>query len=332
MHNLLIPNGNIRAWGTQGGSGIGAGCATQKGSSRVETLTILNGTIIATGSFGAGIGAGQAWDGPVVSWVTDLTIAGGNIEASGLRLSAGIGTGSALNQGSSGITRLTLENGSITAFGSDGAGIGAGYSDGKPSSIVNLTILDGRITAQSLAYGAGIGAGLGDGAGISNISVIRLVKGDIIAIGADASGIGNGNGGGGVKSVVFAGILSAQVNGSGRNAAVGAGSILLSDASLYLETGSLPAFSSGLSSAGVNDITVLYRAIAKSPSESLNNYAGQVIQFGEVVLPTSSKWVLCFSSGATKKYIDFDASQYKGLLVSVPSKGIYTVTASFGSV
>jgi hypothetical protein len=109
-----------------------------------------------------------------------------------------------------------------------------------------------------------------------------------------------------VKAVVLAVTLSAQVNGSGRNAAVGAGSILLSDASLDLETGSLPAFSSGLISAGVTDITVLYRTIVKNLSESLNNYAGQVIQFREVVLPTPSRWVLCFSSGSAKKYIDFD--------------------------
>lgn len=140
-----------------GDSGAGIGGAYNGSSSTGGNITILSGTVEATGGFRAagigGYGTGTGKD-------EQIHISGGKVTATGGSDAAGIGGGS----GYSG----TGENGQIiidgtavvTATGnSDGAGIGGG-SSGSGTGTKGQIILAGsaKITA-SASNGAGIGAG-----------------------------------------------------------------------------------------------------------------------------------------------------------------------------
>ena len=102
------------------------------------------GELIATGSFGAGIG-GDQWKSS-----SDITIRGGSVTATS-SYGAGIGGGSNGGDGSD----ITIRGGSVTATSSYGAGIGGGSNWGDGSDI---TISGGSVTATSDS-GAGIGGG-----------------------------------------------------------------------------------------------------------------------------------------------------------------------------
>ena len=102
------------------------------------------GELIATGSFGAGIG-GDQWKSS-----SDITIRGGSVTATS-DSGAGIGGGSNGGDGSD----ITIRGGSVTATSSYGAGIGGGSNWGDGSDI---TISGGSVTATSDS-GAGIGGG-----------------------------------------------------------------------------------------------------------------------------------------------------------------------------
>jgi hypothetical protein len=249
------------------------------------------------------IGAGQAQDGKAVSLVKNLTITGGNITAIALAFSAGIGAGSALDKGESSVTNLVIAGGTITARGANGAGIGAGYSDTRPSSVTVLTILNGHITATSTGSGSGIGAGVSDGTGSSVVSSLRLVKGDITVAPASA-----------------------------KFRAINASSITLLNASVIVKAVSSPAFASSPSSTTPTDLTVLYKNATTSLSEPLTALSGNVIQIGNLVLPTAPKLTISISLGSTTKLIEVEPSNVKSLLTTVSSLGAYRLSASTNGV
>ena len=108
------------------------------------------GKLLAGGCHGAaaiGGGGGEFAD------TSNITIAGGEITASGGSYGAGIG-GGAYGAG----TNIRIEgNADVTAFGSSGAAIGAGYQSTRDSDI---TITD-HATVDAASYnGCGIGQGL----------------------------------------------------------------------------------------------------------------------------------------------------------------------------
>lgn len=96
--------------------------------------------------------------------VTTLTISGsGSLEAIGGGGAAGIGTGSAKNEGKTG-GNIIIKGGTITARGSDyGAGIGCGATDAESddasTTCGDITINGGTVTATGGIYAAGIGTG-----------------------------------------------------------------------------------------------------------------------------------------------------------------------------
>ena len=145
------------------------------------------GELIATGSFGAGIG-GDQWKSS-----SDITIRGGSVTATS-SYGAGIGGGRGQTNGN-----ITIRGGSVTATSDSGAGIGGGSNGGDGSDI---TIRGGSVTATS-SYGAGIGGGSNWGDG----SDITISGGSVTATSDSGAGIGGGS------------------KGAGRNIAISGGSV-----------------------------------------------------------------------------------------------------------
>ena len=113
--------------------------------------------------------------------VSNITIKGGTINATGGGSAAGIGGG-----GNGSASNITIEGGDITAKGGwSGAGIGAGGNYGAS----NITITGGKVTAIGGLYAAGIGGGIsGDG---SNITISGDAQ--VTAVGGESgAGIGGG--------------------------------------------------------------------------------------------------------------------------------------------
>jgi hypothetical protein len=158
-------------------------------------LMIAGGTISATVSIGAGIGAGDAAAAVVTlpsdvgffmsSWVDCLIIRNGVIAATGSN-GAGNGAGygalpSANESHLSSVGRIVILGGTILASGSNGSGIGGGAGN---STVGNLTITGGAIVGDSSFGGAGIGGGFGD-FDAAMVGLVRITSGTITAIGSD---------------------------------------------------------------------------------------------------------------------------------------------------
>ena len=134
---------------------------------------------------------------------TTLTILGsGSLEATGGGGAAGIGTGSAKNEGKTG-GNIIIKGGTITARGSDyGAGIGCGAtaadSDDASTQCGDITIKGGTVTATGGIYAAGIGTGsalISGGTARTICGNITITGGTVTAATAaelGATGIGTG--------------------------------------------------------------------------------------------------------------------------------------------
>ncbi len=138
-------NGELKATGGTKGAGIGGG-KDESGSN----ITIIRGTVKATGGSGsgAGIGGGYQKSG------SNITISGGNVTATGGKYGAGIGGG---HKGIG--SNIKISGGNVTAIGGvDGAGIGGGIL----GSGNNIKISGGKVIAKSTGqtyHGSAIGKG-----------------------------------------------------------------------------------------------------------------------------------------------------------------------------
>jgi hypothetical protein len=169
LDGITIEGGIVTALSESYGAGIGGGYEHRQGISTVTSLTILNGTVTATGTDGAGIGAGYGDHGS--SYVGALKIAGAHITAVGMNgagISAGYGKTAT---GRSIVSTLRIDSGVIFASATNAPGIGFGYSPDGVSDVQELTIVQGNITTRG---SSGIAAGqliLGSG---SNVRIIRI--------------------------------------------------------------------------------------------------------------------------------------------------------------
>ena len=163
-------------------AGIGGGYNGAGGE-----ITIKGGEVDATGGGGAaGIGGGRNGTGGTITINGGtITIEGGEVDAKGGDSAAGIGGG---YNGAGG--EITISDGKVTATGGDyGAGIGGGSNSGGGT----ITISHGTVTATGGKYGAGIGGGSNSGGGTITIS-----HGTVTATGGKyGAGIGGGAFGGG---------------------------------------------------------------------------------------------------------------------------------------
>ncbi len=156
-----------------------------------KTLYILDqvygsGKLVSTPSDGAAIGGYSGHKGGSV------VIQGGNVEVTGAKNCAGIGS----NDGEGSTAPIIVYGGKVMAKGGDkGAGIGGG----RDCSGGMITIYGGNITAWSVEGGAGIGGGEdGDGGSITikgGMVYAGLIDDSYDSVNENGAGIGGGDGG-----------------------------------------------------------------------------------------------------------------------------------------
>ena len=242
-NNINITGGTVNATGGEGNSsyhfgGAGIGGGFNSGANNItisgnDTRVTATGKDGGAGIGGAGIGggAGGGANGGAGS-VSNVTISGGTVVATGKGSAAGIGGGADLNgiEGGS-ATDIAISGGNVTAIGgkgsdsqSGGAGIGGGtdifgYGCGGVGS--NITISGGTVNAVGGRNSAGIGGG--DGAGCSDITISG---GTVTASSEDgAAGIGGGRwAGAGTADSAGVTITDGTVTANGGKGAAGIGS------------------------------------------------------------------------------------------------------------
>ena len=141
----------------------------------------------------------------------NITIAGGNITATGGIYSAAIGSGHEASCGN-----ITITGGTITATGgSNSAAIGSGWK----ASCDNITITGGTITATGGSHSAAIGGGYEASCGN-----ITIAGGNIGATsGSDAAAIGSGYSGTCGNILLTGGATTATITNSQVGACIGCG-------------------------------------------------------------------------------------------------------------
>ena len=290
--HITIKGGTVTA--TDGGTdaaGIGGG-AWGNGSD----ISITGGTVKATGSSGAGIGGGFAWDGQGYTGGTgsNIKITGGTVTAVSTAGGAGIGGGEYGNG-----NNITISDGTVAATStSQGAGIGGGYN-GSGSSI---TITGGTVTATSgdsdLATGAGIGGGgIWSGSGMAGKNIL-ITGGTVIATGGKGSkgngaGIGGGNNSSGSSSTIqpAAGLLAtyegtdtsgtltniilnpaekSYTDNSSRYIKICTGSLSSSPAEATVDIGDSQNFSAKLSDSEITDSVTTYSGNKSATSNGVS--------------------------------------------------------------
>ena len=195
--------GTVKATGSEGGAGIGAGTLT----SVFGDISISKGaTVEAIGGSdsGAGIGGGKLCS------CANITVDGATVIATGGPAAAGIGSGgisdSTVLSGAIQTTwntvcgNITITGASnVTATGGDGAaGIGLGQGAQMESGSW-ITISGGTVNATGGARGAGIGAGCEGGLGRGGEARRIKIEGEAKVTatgGVGAAGIGGGYEGG----------------------------------------------------------------------------------------------------------------------------------------
>lgn len=166
-------SGQLVAVGADGGAGIGSEDRLASGNYNVSNITITGGDIFATGN-GGGAGIGGGW----YCSASDITITGGNVTAVGKEDDpkniggAGIGGGGSHNSNAGGGTNLKITGGRVAAVGGNfSAGIGGSIG----SNGDNIAISDAEVIAIGGTCAAGIGGGCRLGNGIvgqgTNISI-----------------------------------------------------------------------------------------------------------------------------------------------------------------
>lgn len=173
----------------------------------------------------AGIGGNDEEDAPH----GNITINGGDIEATGGSYAAGIGSG--CNNASYSSTNttpnqtITINGGKVTATGgTHAAGIGGGYFNKIPGG--NIVINGGTVNATGGVKAAGIGSGFSDLLLTANGRSITISGGTVTANGgSDAAGIGGGQGckETSITSITINGTANVTANGGTKGAGIGSG-------------------------------------------------------------------------------------------------------------
>ena len=177
--------GTLDAISVYSGAGIGGSIGETGGN-----ITIAGGEIKATGgAYGAGIGGGDSGAGGTIRILNGNITAIGGLGSNGISTcGAGIGGG---KNGSGG--NISIEGGTVTAIGGgNAAGIGGGQF--KDGGIINIT--GGDVTATGGDCAAAIGGGYGktDQTTTGGVITIDNPSGKVIAIGGAMGGAGIGGG------------------------------------------------------------------------------------------------------------------------------------------
>lgn len=143
--------GTLIAKANMYGSAIGSTSGQCNGKT-AQMITILGGNITAASKHGAAIGGG------IYTGAENITVSGGNINATGGGSSAAIGSGEKNSSSSEAVTaeNIKILGGNINAVGGFGA---AAIGGGKESSASNITIANANVKAVTDDYSAAIGGG-----------------------------------------------------------------------------------------------------------------------------------------------------------------------------
>lgn len=178
--------GTLIAKANMYGSAIGSTSGQCNGKT-AQMITILGGNITAASKHGAAIGGG------IYTGAENITVSGGNINATGGGSSAAIGSGEKNSSSSEAVTaeNIKILGGNINAVGGYGA---AAIGGGKESSASNITIANANVKAVTDDYSAAIGGGRnanGKNIRIENSILYAASKSGAAIIGGGANGTGD---------------------------------------------------------------------------------------------------------------------------------------------
>lgn len=178
--------GTLIAKANMYGSAIGSTSGQCNGKT-AQMITILGGNITAASKHGAAIGGG------IYTGAENITVSGGNINATGGGSSVAIGSGEKNSSSSEAVTaeNIKILGGNINAVGGFGA---AAIGGGKESSASNITIANANVKAVTDDYSAAIGGGRnanGKNIRIENSILYAASKSGAAIIGGGANGTGD---------------------------------------------------------------------------------------------------------------------------------------------
>lgn len=178
--------GTLIAKANMYGAAIGSTSGQCNGKT-AQMITILGGNITAASKHGAAIGGG------IYTGAENITVSGGNINATGGGSSAAIGSGGKNSSSSETVTaeNIKILGGNINAVGGFGA---AAIGGGKESSASNITIANANVKAVTDYYSAAIGGGRnanGKNIRIENSILYAASKSGAAIIGGGANGTGD---------------------------------------------------------------------------------------------------------------------------------------------
>lgn len=178
--------GTLIAKANMYGAAIGSTSGQCNGKT-AQMITILGGNITAASKHGAAIGGG------IYTGAENITVSGGNINATGCGSSAAIGSGGKNSSSSEAVTaeNIKILGGNINAVGGFGA---AAIGGGKESSASNITIANANVKAVTDDYSAAIGGGRnanGKNIRIENSILYAASKSGAAIIGGGANGTGD---------------------------------------------------------------------------------------------------------------------------------------------
>ena len=178
--------GTLIAKANMYGSAIGSTSGQCNGKT-AQMITILGGNITAASKHGAAIGGG------IYTGAENITVSGGNINATGGGSSAAIGSGEKNPNSSETVTaeNIKILGGNINAVGGFGA---AAIGGGKESSASNITIANANVKAVTDDYSAAIGGGQnanGKNIRIENSTLYAASQSGAAIIGGGVDGTGD---------------------------------------------------------------------------------------------------------------------------------------------
>ena len=178
--------GTLIAKANMYGSAIGSTSGQCNGKT-AQMITILGGNITAASKHGAAIGGG------IYTGAENITVSGGNINATGGGSSAAIGSGEKNPNSSETVTaeNIKILGGNINAVGGFGA---AAIGGGKESSASDITIANANVKAVTDDYSAAIGGGQnanGKNIRIENSTLYAASQSGAAIIGGGVDGTGD---------------------------------------------------------------------------------------------------------------------------------------------
>jgi hypothetical protein len=323
IHDLVIDQSIVTAFGGSGSPGIGSGSANSFDST-IDNLTISNSVISAISESDApAIGSGYA--SGATSSVKSIHILHSTVECHGGIHGSGLGSGRA-SRGSSLVLEIQIWNSSIISFGGvDSPGIGSGISEAGISCVENLTITHSQIFASG--QGSAVGIGASDGSSETFvIDSIAIYDSRIEAIGGPRMpSIGARSNTEGIGQILL-GERIELICESEFDFAIHVMDITLSNAIITATTSAVCLFTATPKITGSLDVSIFYLHTRTTLEPSLVGFR-YFLQFGYLELP-DRVWELCLTNSSMQKCRQVNGSRVMSGLLSAPDRGTYEILAS----